>query len=78
LQVNIIRVFKKKLEDIRKEVERIRPDENLAPKDYPFPYNQHWQEINAQRSWDDSYPFNKENVEQFINFARYSGGFQIC
>ena len=70
--------IQKKLEDIRKEVERIRPDENLAPKDYPFPYNKHWQEINAQRSWDDSYPFNKENVKEFINFARHSGGFQIC
>ena len=70
--------IQKKLEDIRKEVERIRPNENLAPKDYPFPYNKHWQEINAQRSWDDSYPFNKENVKEFINFARHSGGFQIC
>lgn len=70
--------IQKKLEDIRKEVEKIRPNENLAPKDYPFPYDKHWQEINAQKSWDDSYPFNKENVEQFINFARYSGGFQIC
>ena len=70
--------IQKKLEDIRKEVERIRPNENLAPKDYPFPYDKHWQEINAQRSWDDSYPFNKANVEEFIHFARHSGGFQIC
>ena len=69
--------IQKKLEDIRKEVERIRPNENLAPKDYPFPYDKHWQEINAQRSWDDSYPFNKENVKEFINFARHSGGFHI-
>ena len=67
-----------KLADLKKEVERLRPGENLAPIDYPFPYNNHWKEINAQKNWDDSYPFDKENVKEFINFARHSGGFQIC
>jgi hypothetical protein len=67
-----------KLADLKKEVEKLRPNENLAPIDYPFPYNNHWKEISAQKSWDDSYPFNKENVEEFINFARHSGGFAIC
>lgn len=70
--------IEQKLQDLKKEVESIRPNENLAPIDYPFPYNNHWKEINAQKSWDDSYPFAKENVEEFINFARHSGGFQIC
>ena len=70
--------IQKKLEDIRKEVERIRPDEKLAPVNYPFPYNKHWEELMHKKSWDDSYPFSKENVKEFINFARYSGGFQIC
>jgi len=70
--------IEQKLQDLKKEVEKIRPGENLAPGQYPFPYNNHWQEIYAQKSWDDSYPFAKENVEEFINFARHSGGFQIC
>ena len=70
--------IEKKLQDLKKEVEAIRPGENLAPKDYPFPYNNHWKEIYHEKSWDDSYPFAKANVEEFINFARHSGGFQIC
>lgn len=70
--------IEQKLQDLKKEVEKIRPGENLAPGKYPFPYNNHWQEIYAQKSWDDSYPFAKANVEEFINFARHSGGFQIC
>ena len=67
-----------KLADLKKEVERLRPGENLVPRDYPFPYNKHFEEIYSTKSWDDSYPFNKENVEEFINFARHSGGFAIC
>ena len=70
--------IEQKLQDLKKEVEKLRPNENLAPIDYPFPYNNHWKEINAQKNWDDSYPFNKENVKEFINFARHSGGFAIC
>ena len=70
--------IEQKLQDLKKEVEKIRPGENLVPRDYPFPYNKHFEEIYAQKSWDDSYPFAKENVEEFINFARHSGGFQIC
>tara|TARA_A100001391_G_scaffold185324_1_gene153860 strand:+ start:1685 stop:2119 length:435 start_codon:yes stop_codon:yes gene_type:complete len=27
---------------------------------------------------DNSYPFCKKNVEEFIEFAKHSGGFQIC
>jgi len=70
--------IEQKLQDLKKEVEKIRPGENLAPGQYPFPYDKHWKEIYAQKSWDDSYPFAKANVEEFINFARHSGGFQIC
>ena len=70
--------LEKKLQDLRKEVEKLRPNENLAPRDYPFPYNKHWEEINAQRNWDSSYPFNKENVIEFIKFSRASGGFEVC
>lgn len=68
----------KELEKLKLEVKKIRPDENLAPINYPFPYNKHWEEINAKKNWADSYPFSVDNVKDFINFARHSGGFQIC
>jgi len=66
------------LEKLKLEVEKIRPDENLAPVNYPFPYNKHWEEINAKKNWADSYPFDIDNVKEFILFARCSGGFSIC
>ena len=42
---------------------------DLAPKDYPEPYKTQWNEKYATKSWDDSYPFNKENVENFAKFC---------
>ena len=65
--------IEQKLQDLKKEVEKIRPGENLAPGQYPFPYNNHWKEIYSQKSWDDSYPFNKANVEEFIHLQDIMG-----
>jgi hypothetical protein len=28
--------------------------------------------------WDAHYPFEVENVQEFANFCRHSGGFEIC
>jgi hypothetical protein len=70
--------IEQQIADLKKEVERLRPGENLAPRDYPFPYYDHWKQIYSKKSWDDSYPFSKENVKEFINFAKHSGGFAIC
>ena len=67
-----------KLKALAKKVKELRPNENLAPVDYPFPYNNHWKEISSQKNWDSSYPFNKENVIEFIKFSRASGGFEVC
>ena len=67
-----------KLKALAKKVKELRPNENLAPKDYPYPYNEHWKEISSQKNWDSSYPFNKENVIEFIKFSRASGGFEVC
>jgi hypothetical protein len=67
-----------KLKALKKKVEELRPNQNLAPKDYPSPYNKHWDEIYQQKKWGDSYPFSKENVIEFIKFSKASGGFEIC
>ena len=67
-----------KLKALAKKVKELRPNENLAPKDYTYPYNEHWKEISSQKNWDSSYPFNKENVIEFIKFSRASGGFEVC
>lgn len=67
-----------KLKALKEKVEELRPNQNLAPVDYPSPYNKHWEEINDEKDWRDSYPFNKENVIEFIKFSKASGGFEIC
>jgi len=30
------------------------------------------------KAWVCSYPFDPENVEEFVRFMKHSGGFQIC
>lgn len=36
------------------------------------------EEKTGEKAWICSYPFDPENVENFTNFLRYSGGFQVC
>ena len=67
-----------RLKEVQDAVKRNFPDDNLVPRDYPEPYKTQWNEVYATRSWDDSYPFDVENVKEFIKFARHSGGFRIC
>ena len=52
--------------------------DNLVPANYPEPYYSQWSDAYNNKSWDDSYPFNKDNVENFAKFCIESGGFQIC
>ena len=70
--------IEKKLEDLKEKVKKLRPNQNLAPVNYPYPYNKHWGEIHQQKDWGSSYPFSKENVIEFIAFSKASGGFEIC
>jgi hypothetical protein len=50
----------------------------MVPANFPEPYKTQWDKAYADKSWDDSYPFNKENVENFAKFCLESGGFEIC
>ena len=71
----------KMLSELRLEVAKaIGKDnvDNLAPADYPKPLNEKWWDIINQKDYRDSYPFNINNVKEFIEFARNSGGFRIC
>jgi len=52
--------------------------EKLAPADYPDEYHKKWWELIDQKDYRDSYPFEIENVKEFIEFAKNSGGFKIC
>ena len=69
------------LSELRLEVAKIvgeKKAENLAPRDYPEPYYKKWNEIYSQTDYRANYPFSINNVKEFIEFARNSGGFRIC
>ena len=70
----------KMLSELRLEVAKIVGEdkvETLAPRDYPKPLNEKWWEITNQKDYRDNYPFEIDNVKEFIEFARNSGGFRI-
>ena len=50
----------------------------IAPKDFPKADKERWDEIWNKRKWSASYPFSVENVKEFAEFCRFSGGFKIC
>jgi len=73
--------IKKMLAELRSEVSKIVGEEkikNLPPRDYPKPLNEKWWKIMNQTNYKSHYPFSIENVKEFIEFARNSGGFEIC
>jgi len=71
----------KMLSELRLEVAKIvgkEKAEQMAPRDYPEPLNKKWWEITNQTDYRANYPFSINNVKEFIEFARNSGGFRIC
>jgi len=69
------------LSELRLEVAKVvgkEKAEKLAPRDYPKPLNEKWWEITNQTDYKANYPFSIDNVKEFIEFARNSGGFRIC
>ena len=50
----------------------------IAPKNFPKEEYTNWKALQEQKNWASSYPFEINNVKEFILFARCSGGFSIC
>lgn len=63
---------------LAEKVEKETGKTNLAPADYPEEDKKEWDRIQGQYNYNSSYPFTVENVKEFINFCRSSGGFEIC
>ena len=68
----------KELEKFCKSVEKKLGKTNLAPMDFPKKDHDEWERIYHKRKWNASYPFSVENVKEFAEFCRFSGGFKIC
>jgi len=67
----------KELEKFCKSVYK-KVGKEIAPKDFPKADKEKWDEIWNKRKWSASYPFSVENVKEFAEFCRFSGGFKIC
>ena len=66
-----------KMDKVSKKCKK-KHGKDLVPANYPEPYKTQWNKLYDSKSWDDSYPFNKDNVENFAKFCLESGGFNIC
>ena len=67
----------KELETFSQSVKKKLNDIGLAPKDFPEEDHKKWEEIYKKRNSDGSYPFSEENVKEFSEFCKNSGGFSI-
>jgi hypothetical protein len=68
----------KELKKFCDSVEKKLGKTNLAPNDFPKADKEKWDKIYNKRKWSASYPFSVENVKEFAEFCRFSGGFKIC
>ena len=68
----------KELSEFERDVCYRLDKKNLAPNDFPKSDKDKWDKIWNKRKWNASYPFSVENVKEFAEFCRFSGGFKIC
>ena len=83
---------KRKMEQAKKENEKLNEqkdalnkiaitmtgDKDIVPMNYPKELKKQFDALLEERNWAASYPINRENVENFVEFAEQSGGFSIC
>ena len=50
---------------------------DIVPREYPEPHKTDWDNLQAQKKWEASYPFDISNVKEFAEFCEQSGGFEI-
>ena len=65
-------------DELEKEVKKATGDAKLVPYNYPEHFKKKWDDLQKQRDWKDSYPFEVRNVKRFIAFLRECGGFSVC
>ena len=66
----------KMFEDIHRAV-AVATGKELVPNEYPKEFKEQWDKTYELRDSRASYPFNINNVKEFIQFCRNSNGFRI-
>ena len=70
--------LEKQSNELEKEAKKETGDASIVPRDYPKHIYKKWDDLQKQRDWKDSYPFEERNVKRFIAFLRECGGFSVC
>ena len=69
--------IEKELDKFCKSVEKKLGKTNLAPNDFPKEDKKKWDSIYEKKNFNGNYPFSVDNVKEFSEFCKNSGGFTI-
>ena len=69
--------IEKQLDKFCKEVEKKLGKSNLAPNEFPTEEKKKWDKIYNKKNFNGNYPFSVDNVKEFSEFCKNSGGFTI-
>ena len=69
--------IEKQLDKFCKSVEKKLGKSNLAPNEFPTEDKKKWDEIYDKKNFNGNYPFSVDNVKEFSDFCKNSGGFTI-
>jgi hypothetical protein len=67
----------KLLDKLKAKAIEMTNNKDISPREYPSPLDEKWEKLWHMQDGRDSYPFNKNNVEEFIKFCEDSNGFSI-
>ena len=70
--------LQKKQDELEEQAKKETGNAKIIPRDYPKHIYNKWDALSKQRDWNESYPFDKGNIKEFIRFLRECGGFQVC
>ena len=69
--------IEKELEEHCREVCFKLNKKNLAPNEFPEADKKKWDSIYEKKNFNGNYPFSVDNVKEFSEFCKNSGGFTI-
>jgi len=69
--------IEKELDKFCKSVEKKLGKTNLAPNEFPEEDKKKWDSIYEKKNFNGNYPFSVDNVKEFSEFCKNSGGFTI-
>ena len=69
--------IEKELAEFEREVCFKLDKKNLAPNDFPEEDKKKWDSIYEKKNFNGNYPFSVDNVKEFSEFCKNSGGFTI-